>query len=182
MLTCYVVEPEFEKKGIDFAKLGLKVMLWTRFGEAWRSLGGVREGSWRRFWGSWEVLGGLLISRCRFVKKCKVFDPKLGSMLGQKNVFFGVKNWKNRVPRGVTKKVRFWSDFLVKNYNFLKVREMQKCGFRLGGVHFFFFFAKIVCRCWGFKNRAPEGGFGRLFGVENGVQTRKMRFERPTEK
>ena len=56
---------------------------------------------------------------------------------------------------------------------------MQKCGFRLGGVQFL---AKFVCRCWGFKNRAPEGGFGRLFGVENGVQTGKMRSERPIEK
>ena len=83
------------------------------------------------------------------------------------------------VPRGVAKKVRFWSDFLMKKSHFLKVREMQKCGFRLGGVQFL---TKIVCRCWGLKNRAPEGGFGRLFGVENGVQTRKMRFERPTAK
>ena len=88
MLKCYVVEP----KGKDFVKSALKVMLWKRFGEAWRSLGGAPEGSWRRFWGSWEVLGGLLVSRCRFVKKCKVLDPKLGSMLGQKNVFFDVKN------------------------------------------------------------------------------------------
>ena len=101
-------------------------MLWKRFREAWRSLGGVPEGSWRRFWGSWEVLGGLLVSRCRFVKKCEVLDPKLGSMLGQKNVFFDVENWKNGVPRGVAKKVRFWSDFLTKNEQFLKVREMQK--------------------------------------------------------
>ena len=154
-------------------------MLRKRFGEAWRSLGGVPEGSWRRFWGSWEVLGGLLVSRCRFVKKCKVFDPKWGSMLGQKNVFFDVENWKNGVPRGVAKKVRFWNDFLVKNWQFLKVREMQKCGFRIGGVQFL---AKIVCRCWGFKNRALEGGFGRLLGVGNGVQTGKMRSERPTEK
>ena len=70
------------RKGGDFVKLALKVMLWKRFGEAWRSLGGVPEGSWTRFWGSREVLGGLLVSRCRFVKKCEVFDPKLGSMLG----------------------------------------------------------------------------------------------------
>ena len=152
----------------------LKVMLWTRFGEAWRSLGGVREGSWRRFWGSWEVLGGLLVSGCRFVKICKVFDPKLGSMLGsmlgKKNMFFDFENWKNGVPRGVAKKVRFWNDFLVKNCHFLKVREMQKCGFRLGGVQFL---AKIVCRCWGLKNRALEGDFGRLFGVENGSKPEK---------
>ena len=100
-------------------------------------------------------------------------------MLGQKNVFFDVENWKNRVPRGVAKKVRFWGDFWVKKVHFLKVREMQKLGFRMGGVQFL---AKIVCRCWGFKNRAPEGGFGRLFGVENGVQTGKMRSERPTAK
>ena len=93
------------RKGEDVVKLALKVMLWKRFGEAWRSLGGVPEGSWRRFWGSWEVLGGLLVSRGRFVKKCEVFDPKLGSMLGQKNVFFDVENWKNWVPRGVAKKV-----------------------------------------------------------------------------
>ena len=103
----------------------------------------------------------------------------LGSMLGQKNVFFDVENWKNEVPRGIAKKIRFWIDFWAKNLHVLKVREMQKCGFRLGGVQFL---AKIVCRCWGFKNRALEGGFGRLFGVENGVQTGKMRSERPTEK
>ena len=65
------------------------------------------------------------------------FSTKLGSMLGQKNLFFDVENWKNGVPRGVAKKVRFWSDFLMKKCHFLKVREMQKCGFRLGGVHFF---------------------------------------------
>ena len=63
-------------------------------------------------------------------------------------------------------KYDFGAIFFVKNGHFLKVREMQKCGFRLGGVQFL---AKIVCRCWGLKNRAPEGGFGRLFGVENGV-------------
>ena len=67
----------------------------------------------------------------------------------------------------------------MKNWHFLKVREMQKCGFRLGGVQIL---GKIVCRCWGSKNRAPEGGFGRLFGVGEGVQTGKMRSERPTEK
>ena len=167
------------RKGEDVAEWPLEVMPWKHFGEAWRSLGGVPEESWRGFWGPWEVLGGLLVSRCRFIKKCEVLDPKLGSMLGQKNVFFDVENWKNGVPRGVAKKVRFWSDFLVKNCHFLKVREMQKCGFRLGGVQFL---AKIVCRCWGLKNRAPEGGFGRLFGVENGVQTGKMRSERPIEK
>ena len=100
-------------------------------------------------------------------------------MLGQKNVFFDVENWKNGVPRGVAKKCDFGSIFLAKNEHFLKVREMQKCGFRLGGVQFL---AKIVCRCWGLKNRAPEDGFGRRFGVENGVQTGKMRSERPTEK
>ena len=94
------------RKGKDLVKFGLKVMLWKRLGKAWRSLGGVLEGSWRRFW----VLGGLgrvagfPIPIC---KKCKVLDPKLGSMLGQKNVFFDVENWKNGVPRGVAKKVRF---------------------------------------------------------------------------
>ena len=84
----------------------------------WRGLeepGRSSGESWRRFWGSWEVLGGLLVSRCRFVKKRKVLDPKLGSMLGQKNVFFDVENWKNGVPRGVAKNIRFWSDFFVKN-------------------------------------------------------------------
>ena len=102
------------RKGEDFAKLALKVMLWKRFGEAWRSLGGVPEGSWRRLWGSWEVLGRLLVSRCRFVK-IKVLDPKLGSMLGQKNVFFDDEKWKPGVPRGVAKKMRFWIDFEAKN-------------------------------------------------------------------
>ena len=114
------------RKGEDFVKVGVKVTLWKRFGEAWRGLGGVPEGSWKRFWGSWEVLGGLLVSRCRFAKKYEDFDPKLGSMLGQKNVFFDVENWKNWVPRGVAKKVRIWSDFLAKKEQFLKVREMQK--------------------------------------------------------
>ena len=41
------------------------------------------------------------MSRCRFVKKCEVFDPKLGSMLGQKNVFFDVENcgkWGSKRP------------------------------------------------------------------------------------
>ena len=61
------------RKGADFVKLALKVMLWKRFGEAWRSLGGVPEEVL-------GVLGGLLVSGCRFVKKCDVFDPKLGSM------------------------------------------------------------------------------------------------------
>jgi len=32
---------------------------------------------------------------------------------------------------------------------------------------------KIVCRCWGFKNRVPEDGFGRFLGVANGIQIRK---------
>ena len=100
-------------------------------------------------------------------------------MLGQKNAFFDVENLKNGDPRGVAKKVRFGNVFLVNKCNLFKVREMQKCGFRLGVVQFL---AKIVCRCWGFKYRASEGGLGRLFGVENGVQTGKMRSERPTEK
>ena len=61
---------------------------WRGLEEPGRSSGGVLE----EVWGSWEVLGGLLVSRCRFVKKNEVFDPKLGSMLGQKNVFFDVEN------------------------------------------------------------------------------------------
>ena len=114
------------RKGEDFVTSGYKSDALEAF---WRGLEGPGRSSgesWRRFWGSWEVLGGLLVSRCRFVKKCEVFDPKLGSMLGQKNVFFDVENWKNGVPRGVAKKVRFWIDFLATKEQFLKVREMQK--------------------------------------------------------
>ena len=107
MLKCYVVEPT----GQDFVKLALKIMLWKRFGEAWRSLGGAPEGAWRRFWGSWEVLGGLLVSGCRFVKKCEVFDPKLGSMLGQKKMFFDVENWKMGFQEALRKKYDFGAIF-----------------------------------------------------------------------
>ena len=101
-LCCWI---KILEKAQILSNLGLKVRLWKRFGEARSSLGGAPEGSWRRFWGSWEVLGGLLVSEYRFINKCEVLDPKLGSMLGQKNVFFDVENWKNGVPRGVAKKV-----------------------------------------------------------------------------
>ena len=86
-------------------------MLWTRFGEAWRSLGGVLGGFWRRFWGSWEVLGGLLVSGCRFVKKCKVLDPKLGSMLGQKMCFLMLKIGKIGFQEALRKKYDFGAIF-----------------------------------------------------------------------
>ena len=102
------------RKRHRFCQIGSKSDALDAF---WRGLeqpGRSSEGSWRRFWGSWEVLGGLLVSGCRFVKKCVDFDPNLGSMLGQKNVFFDVEHWQNGVPRGVAKKVRFWSDFLMK--------------------------------------------------------------------
>ena len=91
-------------------------------------------------------------------------------MLDLKNVFFDVENWKNGVPRGVAKKLRFWRDSEAKNKHFLKVREMQKCGFRLGGVQFL---AKIVCRCWGFKNRAPEVVLGCFLGSKMGSKLEK---------
>ena len=110
------------RKGADLVKLALKVVLWKRFGKAWRSLGGAPE----EVLGVLGGLGRVAGLRMPICKICKVFDPKLGSMLGQKNVFFDVENWKNGVPRGVAKKVRFWSDFLVKKMHFLKVGEMQK--------------------------------------------------------
>ena len=81
MLTSYVVEPEFEKKGADFTKFGSKSDAVETFWRGLEGLGRVPEGSWRRFWGSWEVLGGLPVSRCRFAQKGNVFDPELGSML-----------------------------------------------------------------------------------------------------
>ena len=159
MLTSNVVGSEFEKR-----RRFCQIWVWK-----WGS-GSVLErlgGAWEEFR---EVLGGLLVSRCRFVKKCEVLDPKLGSMLGQKNVFFDVENWKNGVPRGVAKKVRFWSDFLVKNWHFLKVREMQKCGFRLGGVHFL---AKSSVDVGAWKTELRRVVLGGFLGAKMGSKLEK---------
>ena len=56
----------------------------------WRFLqgpGGVQGG----FGGSWGLPFGFLGSRCENVGKCRVLDPKLGSMLEQKNCIFKLK-------------------------------------------------------------------------------------------
>ena len=53
---------------------------------------------------------------------------------------------------------------------FPMTRTRPKCGFRLGGVHFFEIFR---CRSWSLKKEALERGLGRRFGVgkrsQNGI-------------
>ena len=119
--------------------------------------GGVQE----RLWGFLGLPCGFLGSWCEIVKFPVVFDPKLGSMLDLKNAFFDVKNWKNAVSRGILKNMWFWDELEAQNELFLKSRNRQKCGFRLGGVQFL---RKIAYRSWGLKKDLQGVVLGGFWG------------------
>ena len=157
----------FSEVQVEECRLSSSGGSFSRFSER---PGGVQE----RLWGFLGLPCGFLGSWCEIVKFPVVFDPKLGSMLDLKNAFFDVKNWKNAVSRGILKNMWFWDELEAQNELFLKSRNRQKCGFRLGGVQFL---RKIAYRSWGLKNRGPGEGFGRFFGVKNEVKTGKMRFQ-----
>ena len=84
-------------------------------------------------------------------------------------MFFDVDNWKNGVQEALPKSKNL-ERFLVKSFNFLKVREMQIYSFRLGGVQLL---AKIVCRCWGLKTKLRRVVLGGLLGSKMGSKLEK---------
>ena len=81
-------------------------------------------------------------------------------MLGQKNVFFDVENWKNGVPRGVAKKVRFWNDFFGEKRAVFEGARDAKMRFSLGRGAIF---GKNRLSMLGLEKQSSGGWFWEAF-------------------
>ena len=116
----------------------------------WSLLGGPTGGSWRLWrasWGlwdgSWEALGRLLeaskrhlgpktvIARIfrRFLKKSEILGSHLGDVWTSKIIFLGFQEC-------IEDEADFEGVLASILGRFLKARECQKWGFRIGGLHF----------------------------------------------
>ena len=88
MLTSYVVEPEFEKKGADFTKFGSKSDALEAF---WRGLEGLGRSSGGVLEEVLGVLGGLgrvAGLRMPICKKLLGFGPQVGLHVGPEKCVF----------------------------------------------------------------------------------------------